>query len=109
MDVDGQAPSGRQLHVGGHALAVSLSRHTWQGAPWRLEPSRKVPLASMEAGCPNPPSSRAFQADRCSHSLLRWPPRTQAPRAGMEVVSPWQDGLLADWELVEGLLSHAFK
>ena len=55
MDVDGeqQTPSGRQLHVGTHALSIL--------------------------------------------------------RDGMEVVSPFKDGVLHDWELVEGLLDHTFQ
>eukprot|EP00887_Chlorella_sp_A99_P001810 scaffold19.g1810.t1 len=30
-------------------------------------------------------------------------------RDGLEVASPFRDGVLHDWELVEGLLDHAFK
>jgi actin-like protein 6A len=30
-------------------------------------------------------------------------------RDGMETVSPFKDGVLAEWDVVEGLFDHAFK
>ena len=98
MDVDGQAPSGRQLHVGNQALAVRWRwrwRWRWHGGRARRAPTQGC-LAPSCAPCGRP-------------LLPSPPPLPQVPREGMEVASPWRDGLLADWELVEGLLAHTFR
>ena len=93
MDVDGGGalPSKRTLYVGTHAM--SIRRDGMEVSGDRPQLCRAVPL-------PLP--------------LPRWLPGAAVADAGClrwhsQVVTPFQDGMLADWEVAEGLLDHALK
>lgn len=106
MDVDGAK---RTLYVGTHSLAhrrdgmevgaccraKRMGSHESAGALLALQPSC-VPAASARS----PLTCRFLRSSCCL-------PLAAAARA--QIVSPFKDGILNDWEAVDGILEHALK
>ena len=114
MDVDGGAT--RKLYVGTHALSQRRDHMEVR--------------CSCLSGCPGcagchawswacvPPMVHAFRCRHARHAGWAAKPGEASPGlasaaaaacTAVQVVSPFQDGILSDWEVAEGLLQHALK
>ena len=122
MDVDGGSGGKRTLYVGTHALSHRREGMEVRGrgaAGIRLPACQipRFPLHRLRPQCVQatraalPSAAQLCTARARSHSMAvtcHMYVRTR-PLVCLQIVSPFQEGVISDWEAAEGLLEHALK